>query len=393
MSLAPSSRAPSATPVPGAAPIAWPSRHLLQLRGLPADHLRSVLHLARRYDEIVGPRPLAGGFSPSRVLSPGSAELQRELHGRVIANLFFEDSTRTRVSFSVAARRLGADVIDLTSVGSSMNKGETVVDTALNIAAMGVDGVVIRHRSSGAAEMVRRALDGEPAHGARGDADEPAPPAEPPAQACSVINAGDGRHEHPTQGLLDIYTVAAAFGRLETFDLSGLTVAIIGDIGSSRVARSDIAGMVALGARVICIGPPGLVPAAMATLGCEVSHDLDRVLPELDVVNVLRIQFERHDSGGGVSGGGGVPGPASSGAAAPAKSPIIASTREYSEMYGLSSRRAARLRKHAIIMHPGPINRGVELASDVADSQRSMVLRQVSYGVVVRMAVLKLCLG
>lgn len=388
---------------------------MLQLRGLPAEHLRTVLHLARRYDEIVGPRPLAGGFSPSRVMSAASAELQRELHGRVIANLFFEDSTRTRVSFSVAARRLGADVIDLTSVGSSMNKGETVVDTALNVAAMGVDGVVIRHRSSGAAEMVRRALDGEPAHGRAEDLEpalesavatphEPGVLAPPP---CSVINAGDGRHEHPTQGLLDIYTVASAFERLETFDLSGLTVAIIGDIGSSRVARSDIAGMVALGARVICIGPPGLVPAGMRTLGCEVSHDLDSVLPELDVVNVLRIQFERHEGAGGGGGSGsggaathsGVPGPVSAhgGGAAPSgggpKSNVIASTREYNELYGLTTRRAARLRKHAIIMHPGPINRGVELSSDVADSQRSMVLRQVAFGVVVRMAVLKLCLG
>lgn len=345
-----------------------------------------MLALARRYDRIVGLRPAAGGFSPERRMSAQARALGEELRGRVIANLFFEDSTRTRVSFSVAARRLGADVIDLSSVGSSVSKGETVVDTALNIAAMGVDGLVIRHRSSGAAEMVRKALEAheEPArdphlsHTAQGAVTEPPAP-------CSVINAGDGRHEHPTQGLLDIYTVAAAFDRLDGFDLSGLTVGIIGDIGSSRVARSDIAGMTALGARVVCIGPPGLVPGAMTTLGCEVTHDLDGVLGELDAVNVLRIQFERHEVGAGAQ--------AAHNAPAARSSNVIASIREYSECYGMTVRRAARLRKGAVIMHPGPINRGVELASEVADSHRSMVLRQVSVGVVVRMAVMKMCLG
>lgn len=348
-----------------------PHRHLLQLRGLPAERLREILRLARRYDGIVGPRPAAEGFSPSG-LPAGLRELEQELHGRVIANLFFEDSTRTRVSFSVAARRLGADVIDLASVGSSVSKGETVVDTALNIAAMGVHGVVIRHRSSGAAEMVRRALEGHDHAGGQ-------------AFACSVINAGDGRHEHPTQGLLDVYTIAAAFNRLDSFDLSGLTVAIIGDVGSSRVARSDIAGMTALGARVICIGPPALVPAKLSTLGCEVCHDLDEVIGDLDVVNVLRIQFERHDVSVGAQRADNAPAAKSSGG--------VASIREYSEFYSITPRRAARMKKNAIIMHPGPINRGVELTSDVADSHRSMVLRQVSYGVVVRMAVMKMCLG
>lgn len=349
----------------------------------PAD-LRTILHLTRQYNDAIGARPASGGFYGRA--EPGALrELEHVLHGRVIANLFFEDSTRTRVSFTVAARRLGAEVIDLTSVGSSVSKGETVVDTALNVAAMGVDGLVIRHRSSGAAEMVRRALDqpAQPDH----HAEHPLAThveAQAAAYRCAVINAGDGRHEHPTQGLLDAYTVAEAFDRLDTFDLSGLTVAIIGDVGSSRVARSDIAGMVALGARVLCIGPPGLVPSAMTALGCEVCHDLDSVLGDLDVVNVLRIQFERHDVQTGAQKAENAP--------AAKSSNVIASIREYSEFYGINGRRAARMKKKAIIMHPGPINRGVELTSEVADSQRSMVLRQVSHGVAVRMAVMKLCI-
>lgn len=345
----------------------WRGRHLLQLRGLPAGLVRDLLSRARAYESAL---ESAGVGRGSGAVSPVSAELR----GRVVANLFFEDSTRTRVSFSVAARRLGAETIDLTSVGSSVSKGETVGDTAANVAAMGVDAMVIRHRSSGAGHLVVRTLERGVEEGVGGG-----------GAACSVINAGDGRHEHPTQGLLDIYTLAERFGRLDGFDLSGLTVAIVGDAGSSRVARSDIAGMTALGARVICVGPPGLVPAGLTSLGCEVSHDLDSVLPRLDAVNVLRIQFERHE----VSGGAQKP----DNRAAATSSNVIASVREYAELYGLNARRLARMKKHAVVMHPGPINRGVEMTAEVADSQRSMVLRQVTHGVAVRMAVLSACVG
>ena len=359
---------------------AWRHAHLLQLGGLSDAELRTVLFRARQYagllreaDRVV--RPMIGVEQTGSV-GPLEA-VSSELRGRVIANLFFEDSTRTRVSFTVAARRLGAEVIDLTSVGSSVSKGETVGDTAANVSAMGVDGLVIRHRSSGACHLVVRtlAVDSEAMPERRRD---------PGRRICSVINAGDGRHEHPTQGLLDIFTLAESFERLGTFDLSGLTVGIVGDVGSSRVARSDIAGMTALGARVICIGPPALAPRSLTALGCEVSHDLDAVLPELDALNVLRIQFERHEV---------KPGEAKENQPRAASSNIIASVREYAELYAVNAPRVQRMRPHAIVMHPGPINRGVELTAEVADSRRSMVLRQVTHGVAVRMAVMSLCLN
>ncbi len=298
------------------------------------------------------------------------------LAGKVVANLFFEDSTRTRMSFSLAAKRLGAQVVDLTSTDSSVNKGETIRDTAANVAAMGVDAMVIRHRSSGAATLVARAVGG--------------------TWGVSVVNAGDGRHEHPTQGLLDAYTVAESFGRLDDFDLSGLRMAIVGDVSSSRVARSDIAAMTALGAKVICVGPPALAPESLRVLGCEVSHDLDAVIGEVDAVNVLRIQFERHSPGGkAVHSGAAAAGTAGAriGGALLAAGAPLASVREYAELYGLSVRRADRMKQGAIILHPGPINRGVEMTATVADSEKSVVLRQVGHGVAVRMAALDLCLG
>lgn len=349
----------------------WPHRHLLQLYGLPAADLRTVLRRTRTYAEGL-PASLIDPHDVGR----GGKDFSHELRGMVAANLFFEDSTRTRVSFSVAAARLGVRVIDLTNMGSSVSKGETVGDTVLNIAAMGADAMVIRHRSSGSTHLVVRTLQERHESAARkGGSPVPIP---------SIINAGDGRHEHPTQGLLDIYTLAAAFNRLDTFDLKGLTVVILGDIGSSRVARSGVAGMTALGARVICVGPPSLVPAAFTTLGCEVSHDLDAVIHQADAINVLRIQFERHEIK--------QPGAAENAPKA-TSSNAIASIREYHELYGISPRRAGHMKRGAIIMHPGPINRGVELTPEVADSGRSMVLRQVSHGVAVRMAVLGLCLG
>jgi aspartate carbamoyltransferase catalytic subunit len=348
----------------------WAHRHLLQLHGLKPSELRAILTRARTYA-----RGLPASLAGTHDASVGGKDFTGVLEGKVIANLFFEDSTRTRVSFSVAAARLGARVIDLTSVGSSVSKGETIGDTALNVAAIGVDAMVIRHRSSGAPHLVVRTLEGRHQLGM----DQATRP-----NAASIINAGDGRHEHPTQGLLDIYTLASAFDRLDSFDLSGLTVVILGDIGSSRVARSGVVGMTALGAKVICVGPPSLVPAGFKTLGCEVTHDLDSVIEKADALNVLRIQFERHEVKNATDGHNK---PVASSSAA------IASIREYHELYGINQRRATRMKKNAIIMHPGPINRGVELTPEVADSGRSMVLHQVAHGVGVRMAALSLCLG
>ncbi|MFT3683396.1 MAG: aspartate carbamoyltransferase catalytic subunit [Phycisphaerales bacterium] len=301
--------------------------------------------------------------------SEDPAAWRQTLRGKVVANLFFEDSTRTRVSFSMAAKRLGAEVIDLTAMGSSVSKGETVADTALNVAAMGVDALVMRHVSSGAPQLVVRALEARV-----GSWDDQ-------GRVCSVVNAGDGKHEHPTQGLLDTYTIAESFGRLDGFDLKGLKVGIVGDIASSRVARSNLACLRALGAEVYFIGPPTLVPKAFESMGAKVVHDVDAVLGELDAVNVLRIQFERH-------GGSGAP---AAGAKAPSN--VIASVREYHERYGLHAARLAKLKKGAIVMHPGPINRGVEMTANAADDKRSVVLRQVRHGVAVRMAVLELCIG
>ncbi len=333
--------------------------HLLQLHGLEAGALRALLARTRLY----AGHAADGGDDP--------ASWRQTLRGRVVANLFFEDSTRTRVSFSVAAERLGAQVINLTSMGSSVSKGETVADTALNVAAMGVDAIVMRHKSAGAAHLVARTLA------------ERASSFDDKGRYPSVVNAGDGKHEHPTQGLLDIYTIAERFARLDTFDLRGLTVGIVGDVASSRVARSNIAGLCALGARVVCIGPPTLVPRAFEALGARVSHDLDRELGELDAVNVLRIQFERHD--GGAQGGAAGPGAPTGNA--------IASVGEYHEIYGLTTARLARLKPGAVIMHPGPINRGVEMSSEAADSAVSAVLRQVRFGVAARMATLELCVA
>jgi aspartate carbamoyltransferase catalytic subunit len=354
-----------------AATTAWTLPHLLGLQDLSAQEMRAVLSRARQY--------AVGGAGAD---TASSGEAASVLRGHVVANLFFEDSTRTRMSFSLAARRLGADVLDLSSTDSSVNKGETIRDTAANVAAMGVGTIVVRHKASGAAALVARAV-GE-------------------TWGTRVVNAGDGKHEHPTQGLLDVYTISESFGRLETFDLSGLKVAIVGDVASSRVARSDIAALTALGASVVCVGPPTLVPPSLRVLGCEVCHDLDEVIDKVHAVNVLRIQFERAGGAGGAGGSGGPHGgtpqpathpPAAGGwqAAAAKAGNVVASVREYAELYGLSLRRAQRMKRDAIILHPGPINRGVEMTAAVADGEKSVVLRQVGHGVAVRMAVLELC--
>jgi len=330
----------------------WTHRHLLGLQGLSAADLRFFLRTVRSFADV----------------STRSVKKVPALRGKVVANLFFEDSTRTRLSFTLAAQRLSADVIDLTASASSVNKGETITDTALNVLAMGVDAFCVRHKASGAAALIARAV---------GD-------------TCAVINAGDGKHEHPTQGLLDIYTLAEAHGRLDTFDLTGLRVAIVGDIVSSRVARSNIAGLSTLGAEVICVGPPTLAPRSIQSLGCTVEHDFLHVLPTVDAVNMLRVQFERH-SGEATGQHGGV---ASLVPNSPAKgSPAFPSVREYAQSYSLTDDRARLLKPGAIVMHPGPMNRGVEIAGSVADGPRSVILRQVSHGLAVRMAALFLCVG
>jgi len=331
-------------PSQGTSTRSWKGRDLLGLQGLAPEDLREVLHRARDYDRVDPTDPVT-----------------RVLTGRTVATMFFEDSTRTRTSFALAAKRLGADVADLTAIVSSVNKGETLMDTALAIQAMGVDAMVIRARQNGAAAMIASAV------------------------SCPVINAGDGRHEHPTQGLLDIYQFAAAHDRLDSFDLSGLTMIIVGDLGASRVARSGIVGMTALGAKVYCVGPVTMVPRSLETLGCHVRHNLDEVLEEADAVIVLRIQFERQE-----------PARAPDGAAKldpKSRTPGISSVREYREFYSVTPERAARMKPHAVVMHPGPINRGIELDSEVADGPRSAIMRQVSTGVAVRMSVLSLCMG
>jgi aspartate carbamoyltransferase catalytic subunit len=282
------------------------------------------------------------------------------LTGKTVATMFFEDSTRTKTSFTLAARRLSGDVVDLSTQASSVNKGESLIDTARTVEAMGVSAMVVRARQNGAAAMIAGAV------------------------ACPVINAGDGKHEHPTQGLLDLLTIAESHRRLDGFDLSGLTVAIVGDVASSRVACSAIAGLTTLGAKAVCVGPPALAPVSLETLGCKVSSDLDAVLPEADAVMMLRIQFERHGEAGDKP-------PAAPGAGP--RSAAIASIREYRECYGLTVERAARLKPGTIVMHPGPMNRGLEIDSAVADGPRSVILKQVAHGVAVRMAALGLCLG
>jgi aspartate carbamoyltransferase catalytic subunit len=312
-------------------PVLEPSyRGLLGLQGMPASSIRRRLTDAREMAE----RP----HTPT-------------LAGRIIANLFFEDSTRTRTSFSIAAKRLGAEVVDLLGGTTSVNKGETLVDTALNIEAMGVAALVVRARQAGAAEMIARAV------------------------RCPVINAGDGRHEHPTQALLDIFTIAQAHNRSGDFDLSGLKIAIVGDVGASRVARSNIAGMTALGAEVFCVGPPAMVPGSVASLGARVARNLDQVLPALDAVVMLRIQFERYTDGHSSEQA--------------RKSAPISTVREFRQGYGLHALRVEAMKPGAVVMHPGPINRGIELDTEVAEGPRSVILRQVANGVPVRMAVLE----
>jgi aspartate carbamoyltransferase catalytic subunit len=297
----------------------WHRKHLLGLRELSAEEITFLLDTAKGFEQI----------------STRSVKKAPPLRGKVVVNLFFEDSTRTRNSFALAANRLSADVVEFTQKASSVSKGETLLDTAKNLEAMGIDIVVIRHSAGGAAKFLSRNIN------------------------ASVINAGDGFCEHPTQGLLDVYTI-----RENKNSLEGLKIAIVGDIAHSRVARSDMWAMTKLGAEVTFVGPPTLIPSQVSQLPVKVSYSLDEVIEEVDVVNMLRIQFERL---------GGNPFP---------------SIREYSHYFGLTMERMKRAKPDILVMHPGPINRGLEIESEVADGNNSVILNQVTNGLAVRMAVL-----
>lgn len=299
----------------------WTRKHLLSLEELSAEEILFILDTASSFKEV----------------STRSVKKVPALRGRVMVNAFFEDSTRTRTSFSLAASRLSADVIDFSEKGSSVSKGETLIDTARNIEAMGVDIIVLRHKAAGSAELLSRTV------------------------KCSVVNAGDGAHEHPTQGLLDLYTMRERFGRI-----AGLRVAIVGDIVNSRVARSNLWALTKLGAEVILVGPPTLVPRAFEKLGAKVVHDFDSIIGSLDVINMLRIQFER------------------------IKTSQFPSVREFTRFFGLTPDRFRRCKKDVFVMHPGPMNRGLEISSDIADGPQSGILQQVTNGLSVRMAVLYL---
>ncbi len=299
----------------------WNRKHLLSLEDLSAREIEFVLNTAESFREV----------------STRSIKKVPALRGRVVVNAFFEDSTRTRTSFSLAASRLSADVIDFSGTGSSVSKGETLVDTARNIEAMGIDIIVVRHQAAGAAEAISRSV------------------------KCSVINAGDGAHEHPTQGLLDLYTIRERFGRIK-----GLKVAIVGDIANSRVARSNLWGLTKLGAEVILVGPTTLLSRAFESLGARCVHDFDSIAGEVDVINMLRVQFER------------------------IKSSQFPSVREFTRFFGLTSERFARCKPDVFVMHPGPMNRGIEIGSQIADGSNSGILKQVTNGLAVRMAVMYL---
>lgn len=279
-------------------------------------------------------------------LSEGSVKKFPTLRGRTVVNLFFEDSTRTRISFEAAAKRLSADVINFSAKGSSLSKGESLKDTALTLQAMGADAVVIRHSASGAPHQLARQQ----------------------WMKGAVINAGDGTHEHPTQALLDAFTIRRKL-RNDQGDLAGLRIAIVGDVLHSRVARSNVLLLQKLGAQVVLIAPPTLLPVGVESWGVEVSYSLDSVIPNVDVIMMLRVQRERMDD------------------------LFFPTEREYSRNFGLNAERLGMMQEHAIVMHPGPMNRGLEISADSADSERSVIVDQVANGVSVRMAVLYLLLG
>ncbi len=305
-------------------------KHLISVQDLSRADTLHILDTARELDRVTN----------------GGLKLLPTLRGRTVVNLFYEDSTRTRLSFERAAKRLSADVVTVSAKGSSLSKGESLKDTALTLNAMGADMIVVRHPSPGAAHRLAHAgwLDSR------------------------VLNAGDGKHEHPTQALADALTIRARL-RPDAVDFEGLTIGIVGDVLHSRVARSNIFLLASLGANIVVIGPPTLLPVRIENWPCTVSYSLDAALPELDVIMMLRVQQERMNG------------------------TFFPSELEYTRSFGLNRSRAAALPTHAIVMHPGPMNRGVEITAEVADGTRSVITEQVANGLKVRMAIMYLLIG
>lgn len=297
----------------------WVKKDLLDLESLSREEIELILSTASSFKEV----------------SKREIKKVPALRGKTLVNLFYEPSTRTRVSFEIAAKRLSLDVINIATETSSVKKGETLIDTGRNIEALRVDIIVVRHNYSGAAAMLARNVH------------------------ASVVNAGDGWHEHPTQALLDIFTLKEKLGRIE-----GLKASIIGDIAHSRVARSNIWGLTKLGAKVTVCAPKILIPPAIEEMGVNVTHDIDEALKDADAVNVLRMQFERDSLG------------------------AFPKQLDYFKNYGITQERLEKVKKNIIVMHPGPINRGIEMSSSVADGPNSVILEQVTNGIAVRMAVL-----
>jgi len=302
----------------------WNRKHLLDIESLSADEITTVLDTAKAF-KAVGERAI---------------KKVPALRGKTVVNLFVEPSTRTRISFELAQQRLSADIVNFTAEASSLKKGETLKDTAKNLEALNADFIVIRHSAAGAPHFLSRVLN---AH---------------------VINAGDGAHEHPTQALLDAFTIRERKGKL-----AGLNVTILGDILFSRVARSNIWALIKLGAKVTLCGPSTLVPRTFEAMGCHVTHDVDEALRDADIIHLLRIQHERQ------------------------RKTMFPSIGEYTTLFGLNKARFAKTRPDALIMHPGPINRGVEIDNELADCGRSLILEQVTNGLAVRMAVMFLING
>ncbi len=304
--------------------MAWNRKDLLDIESLSAHEIKTVLETARAF-KAVGERAI---------------KKVPALRGKTVVNLFIEPSTRTRISFELAAHRLSADVINFTAEASSLRKGETLRDTARNLEALNADIIIIRHSCAGAPHFLARFL------------------------KASIINAGDGAHEHPTQALLDMFTILEKKGRIE-----GLNVTILGDILYSRVARSNIWALLKLGAHVTLCGPATLVPREFEKIGCRVTYNLEEAIAQADIINLLRIQHERQ------------------------RKTMFPSLSEYTALYGLNRERLAKTKPDALLMHPGPINRGVEMDSETADGDRSVILQQVTNGLAVRMAVLFLVNG
>ncbi|MFZ0390546.1 MAG: aspartate carbamoyltransferase catalytic subunit [Calditrichia bacterium] len=299
-------------------------KHLLGLDGASAEDINAILETASSFREVLD-RPI---------------KRLPTLQGKTVVNLFYEASTRTRISFELAEKRLSADIVNFSASTSSVKKGETLIDTVKNIEAMKIDMVVVRHSSPGAAHLLANVLN------------------------ANIINAGDGGHEHPTQALLDMFTIKRKKEKLE-----GLTVGLVGDISHSRVAMSNIYGLTKMGARVIVCGPSTLIPRHIDRLGVEVYNNIDEIIPQVDVLNILRLQLERQRQG------------------------LFPSLREYHNYFGITRERLENATRPILIMHPGPMNRGIEISSNVADSEHSVILEQVTNGVATRMAILYLLAG